>query len=210
MNRQASETRNSPSCGHLILHFHLQTISLYSKYIGVVSQSRKECFSVKDSRVGVNEESVGCLKYLSCVCYAYSKEETEQRWQDLMEKDSIVGRYFLVSSFCLLMIKLWSMVQSTFIGNVWGVDFRTVWLELMGFFFDPEVYHGKRDSVGPSPHKSNQFCNPEFSIIRFWSTWVQVDIGQVTLGHMHPKNSKFFHEYLLVLLRFRETFHYSC
>ena len=118
MNRQPPETRNSPSCGHLILPFHLQTISLHNKYIGVVSQSRKECFCVKDSRVVVKEESVGYLKYLSLVCYAYAKEETEQRWQDLMEKDSVVRRYFLVSSFCLLMIELWSMVQSTFIGNV--------------------------------------------------------------------------------------------
>lgn len=60
---------------------------------------------------------MGYLKYLSLVRYAYAKEETEQRWQDL-EKDSVVRRYFLVSSFCLLMIELWSMVQSTFIGNV--------------------------------------------------------------------------------------------
>ena len=65
MNSQASETRSSPSCMHLTLHFHLQSISLHNKYIVVVSQSRKECFSVKDSRVVVKEESVGYLKYLS-------------------------------------------------------------------------------------------------------------------------------------------------
>lgn len=32
---------------------------------------------------------------------------------------------------------------------------------------------------------------------------IQVDIGQETLGHVHPKNYKFFYESLLVLFGFR-------
>lgn len=38
---------------------------------------------------------------------------------------------------------------------------------------------------------------------------MQVDTGQATLGHVHPKDYKFFYESSLVLLEFREIFHCS-
>lgn len=45
---------NSPSGVHLILQFHLQSISFPNKFVGMISQSRKECF-FKDPRVVVKD-----------------------------------------------------------------------------------------------------------------------------------------------------------
>lgn len=43
-----SETSRNSSCGvHLLLQFHLQSMSLINELVGVVLQSRKDCFSVK-------------------------------------------------------------------------------------------------------------------------------------------------------------------
>lgn len=55
-----SETSRNSSCGvHLILQFHLQSVSLTNELVGVVLQSRKECFSVKAPKDIVKGWNIG-------------------------------------------------------------------------------------------------------------------------------------------------------
>ena len=78
------------------------------------------------------------------------------------------------------------MVQSMFIRNVSCMMFRRL-RPTFGASFGSKAYCGKKDTVGPILVGSNQLLPYRIQHLSFQPICVQVNIGQVTLGHMHQK-----------------------
>lgn len=82
------------------------------------------------------------------------------------------------------MIDLW-FNQCLLIEPMYGV--RETLPYFLSFFVTLKLIVGKRDAVGPILGRSSQLLPYRIQHLSFQPTHVQVNIHQVTLGHMHQK-----------------------